>query len=237
MVMLAMLVALIGAGVVSASAGKKTKQGLLENETLLAYASTSGSGGNSGRIWSAEGTIEGIGKAEVLVSASWNWSFYNGDHPAALVNSSTVDFDGCRTGKVCAAGTDYSGSADLTQGVVPGPLTDDYANGKVRRGHPDGFRTDATVTITNGEGDEIHGDIVGGSVTEIAVPGTGGGGSINEWFISFDIDGGTGEFAPATGSGYVHMVFDSGSAHTELPAVYQNNPDRFLEHEIFLNLD
>ncbi len=48
---------------------QKPRRGVLENETLLAYASTSGEGGNSGRIWSAEGRVEGLGKVDVLVSA------------------------------------------------------------------------------------------------------------------------------------------------------------------------
>ena len=75
--------------------GPKAQRGVLDG-MLEAYASTSGQGGNSGRIWSGEGQIESIGRALVLVKASWNWSFYNGDHPSALVNNRTVDFDGCR---------------------------------------------------------------------------------------------------------------------------------------------
>ena len=35
--------------------------GVLQNNRLLAYASTSGRGGNSGRIWSAHGFLEPIG--------------------------------------------------------------------------------------------------------------------------------------------------------------------------------
>ena len=177
--------------------------------------------------------------AHVLVKASWNWSFYNGDHRSALVNNTTIDFDGCRVTKICDVGIDLSATADLTQGVVPGPLTDDYANGKVRRGHPDGFRTDASVTITDKFGEEIHGAIDSGSVTEVQVPGTGGGGSINEWFIGFEVTGGTGDYIDAAGRGHIHMLFDSGSAHGagDTPGVYQDNPDRFLLHEIYLSLD
>jgi len=211
---------------------------------LEAYASTSGQGGNSGRIWSGEGQIEGIGKALVLVKASWNWSFYNGDHPSALVNNRTVDFDGCRDDGIpdpCVPGVDLSGTADLTRGVVGvSALDDGYTAGKVRRGHPDGFRTDASVTITDKFGDEIWGEIVSGSVTEVQVPGTGGGGSINEWFIGFEIVGGTGDYADASGRGHIHKIWDSGSGYSDTTTpikVYVDDPDRFLLHEIYLRLD
>jgi len=238
-VILGMVMVLLPALVFADGKDRKMKasHGLLKNETLLAYASTSGQGGNSGRIWSAEGKIKGIGNVTVEVSASWNWSFYNSDHPAALVNTRQVDFFGCRTGKICAPGDDLNETADWTKGVIPAELTNDYIDGKVRRGHPDGFRTDATVIITDKKnGDQIHGLIDDGSVTEIQVPGTGGGGSINEWFIGFMIDGGTGRFADATGRGYIHKIWDSGSAYSDTPGVYMDDPARFLVHEIFLHL-
>jgi len=150
-----------------------------------------------------------------------------------------VDFYGCRT-VTCTAGVDLSATADLTRGVVGFTTLDDgYTAGKVRRGHPDGFRTDASVTITDKFGDEIHGAIDSGSVTEVQVPGTGGGGSINEWFIGFEVTGGTGDYFDAAGRGHIHMLFDSGGAHSagDTPGVYQDNPDRFLLHEIFLSLE
>lgn len=228
------------AGANSALAAGKSKPGELKSSVLLAYASTSGAGGNSGRIWEGSGQIPGIGNATVLVKASWNWSFYNGDHPAALINNMPKDFYGCRTGQTCAPGVNLSATADLTQGVVPGALTNNYANGKIRRGHPNGFTADATVTITDDDGDVVTAAISSGSVTEVQVPGTGGGGSINEWFIGFVISGGTGKFANATGTGFIHMVFDSGSAYTDLidaglgTQVYQSDPARFTRHEILL---
>jgi len=229
------------AGTNSALAGGKSKPGELKSSVLLAYASTSGAGGNSGRIWEGTGKIPGIGKATVLVKASWNWSFYNGDHPSALVNNMPKDFYGCRTSKICATGVDLSLTADTTQGVVgASPLNDLYTNGKIRRGHVNGFSADATVTITAKNGDVVTAAILSGSVTEIQVPGTGGGGSINEWFIGFEITGGTGKFASATGTGFIHMVFDSGSAYTDLydaglgTQVYQSDPARFTRNDIFL---
>ena len=63
---------------------KRAKGGALTSSKLLAYASTSGAGGNSGRIWTGEGNIMGVGKATVLVKASWNWSFYNVEPPLCL---------------------------------------------------------------------------------------------------------------------------------------------------------
>ena len=209
---------------------KRAKGGALTSSKLLAYASTSGAGGNSGRIWTGEGNIMGVGKATVLVKASWNWSFYNVDHPSALINNTPKDFYYCRVGKICAVGDSLAATADLTQGVVPGLLTNDYANGKIRRGHLNGFTADATVTITTPAGDVINAAILSGSVTEVQVPGTGGGGSINEWFIGFKITGGTGKFASASGSGFIQMVFDSGSAYTDTfdallgTQVYQSDP-------------
>ncbi len=70
----AALVAVMFSTAAFAGPGDKASRGVLDGY-LEAYASTSGQGGNSGRIWSGEGKIEGIGKAHVLVSASWNWSF------------------------------------------------------------------------------------------------------------------------------------------------------------------
>lgn len=236
--LVAAALALVGAAVTAAGGSQKASRGVLGNETLIAYASTSGDGGNSGRIWSAEGNIEGLGEVDILVKSSWNWSFYSVVHPAALINKTTIDFEGCRSEPNCAAPLDLDLilNADLTRGVIPETLTTDYSRGKVREGHPDGFRTDATVKITTKNGDEINGEIVGGSVYEIKRPGTGGGGSINEWFISFDIVNGTGKFADADGTGQVHMLWDSGDAYSDTRGVYKDDPARFLLHEIFLHL-
>ncbi len=71
---IAVLAVVLISGTVAFGGDGKAQRGVLENEVLLAYASTSGNGGNSGRIWSAEGKVEGLGKVVVLVSASWNWS-------------------------------------------------------------------------------------------------------------------------------------------------------------------
>ena len=161
-----------------------------------------------------------------------------------MVNRTPIRFKGCRTGKVCAAPVpEFNLPAglpiDLTENSVLYPADHDltYTNGKVRRGHPNPFVADATVTVITKNGDEIWGAITGGSVTEIQVPGAGTTGSINEWFIGFEITGGTGKFAGATGSGSVHMVWDSSNFVADDPLIYQNNPARFVEHSIALRLD
>jgi len=229
--------------------GPKPKQGELTSSVLLAYASTSGAGGNSGRIWEGTGNVPGIGKATVNVKASWNWSFYSGSaggnaHNSALVNKTTVVFYACRNVpvRICAPG-DFSASPDLTQGVVPADLTIPYLKGKIRRGHVNGFTADATVTITDTKGNVVNAAILSGSVTEVQVPSPSGGASVNEWFIGFVITGGTGKFVNATGTGFIHMVFDAGGTGTVYSdlfdtglgtEVYQSDPARFTRHEIFL---
>jgi hypothetical protein len=107
-IFVALSLALMGTTVTFA--GEKASRGMLGNNQLLAYASTSGGGGNSGRIWSAEGVLESLGKVEVLVRASWDWSPWrdsasaldNTEHPSAVVNRTPIKFEGCRTGKICA---------------------------------------------------------------------------------------------------------------------------------------
>lgn len=248
-----LILGIVGAAVVFAGGPPKPKVSQLKNSTLIAYASTSGLGGNSGRIWSGEAKIKKLGKVNIEVKASWNLSFYNGvDHPAALVNTVTVDFEGCRSGQICAAALDTGLTPDLTQGVVPASLTNNYTNGKVRRGHPDGFRTDATVTITRQNGDEINGEVRSGSVYEIHshsgshhnAPAPIAGGSINEWFIGFDIVGGTGDLAGASGSGQIHMIWDSGNGYSDpccdgngKTSPYGSDPARFTVHELYLTLN
>ncbi len=212
--------------------------GVLENNTLLAYASTSGSGGNSGRIWSAEGIVERLGTVHVLARASWDWSSWrnnastgdNTEHPSAVVNRTPIKFSGCRsTSPPCAAPNPAFNEAiysslpiDTTQSPVTFPGDHDltYSAGKVRRGHPNPFVADATVIITARNGDVIFGWIDDGSVTELVVHTTGGG-SINEWFIGFKIDStnSSGRFAGATGRGHIHKIFDSGSGYSDTAGV------------------
>ena len=71
------------------------------------------------------------------------------------------------------------------------------------------FTYNATVTITAKNGDQLIGNISGGSVCEVVVFGPGM--SINQWLIAFEIDGAasTGKFAGDIGQGVVDFKFDS----------------------------
>jgi len=104
---------------------------------------------------------------------------------------------------------------------VPVILDHDFVPGPGPAAIP--WTADATVTITTEEGDKIFGAIVGGSVCELEVFGFAL--TINEGLTSFDITGGTGEFADASGSGLTRTVVDS-------------RPDGgFIISEIFLHLE
>ena len=67
----------------------------------------------------------------------------------------------------------------------------------------------AEVIITHKSGAEIDAIITGGSVCEVVNPGPNGG-TINEWYIAFEVTGGTKRFADAVGTGTIHFFFDSG---------------------------
>jgi len=135
---IAIVVMTLFIGTVAFAKAPKVMRGELVNSKLLAYASTSGLGGNSGRIWDADGNVEGLGAVYVLVRASWDWSAWRGSptaadntrHPSAVVNSTPIKFAGCRTGKVCAASVPefneiiYAGlPIDTTQSPVTFPYT------------------------------------------------------------------------------------------------------------------
>ncbi len=68
----------------------------------------------------------------------------------------------------------------------------------------------ALVVITHNSGAVINAIITGGSVCEVAVPGPSGSGTNNEWYIGFEVTGGTMRFADAVGTGTIHFFFDSG---------------------------
>lgn len=197
---------------------KKASRGVLENGELTAYASCWTGATEfcqpvkkySGRMWTAEGEIEGIGTATVEVRASWDWGrslpaggIYTSDHRGALLVTTSQGFE------------DSNGDT-ITIGA---------------------WTADATVTVTDSDTDSIFGNIVGGSVYELFVHPSPDSGSINEWLISFDIVGGDGKFVGAGGTGVYRMVWDSstdlyGGAPRDL-----TDPTRFLEQEIFLHLD
>jgi hypothetical protein len=71
------------------------------------------------------------------------------------------------------------------------------------------FNYSATVTITSKKGDQLVGNVSGGSVCEIVVFGPAS--SINQWLVAFEIDGAasTGKFAGDSGQGVVDFKFDS----------------------------
>lgn len=81
------------------------------------------------------------------------------------------------------------------------------------------FTTDATVTITNKKGDQIFGSIRGGSVCEIAVD-PGPPCTTNEGVTTFEITGGTGKFASASGSGVLCRIFNFCTATFELDETF-----------------
>ena len=73
-----------------------------------------------------------------------------------------------------------------------------------------GWDSTAEVIITHKSGAVINAKITGGSVCEVAVPGPSGFGSNNEWYIAFEVTGGTKRFTDAVGTGTIHFFFDSG---------------------------
>jgi hypothetical protein len=215
-VLVAMVImALIVGGTAMAKGGKeKSSRGVLDEGLLMAYGSSSyGPNYYSGRIWEGYGQIEGIGKAVVRVSAAWDWgwqSFYGSGTNWLYTN-------------------DHHGALIVTQPV-------DHTDTKGETEQEGDFTCEATVNITDEEGDQIFGNIVGGSVYELEV--WGGGQSNNEWLISFEIVGGTGKYSDASGTGVYRMTWESGPGNMGITFTDGGyvDPLRFHEQEIFLRL-
>ncbi len=224
---LVLLLGLIG-GTVAAAGGPKFKKattGVLDEGKTIYYASHWAGATPapdpltpqavkkySGRIWEGYGEIEGIGKATVEVSACWDWGR---GRPAGESNQ-------LHTG-------DHRGALVVT-------TSQDFIDNKLDTEGDGAYTADATVTITDKKGDQLFGSIVGGSVYELVIHSPGPG-SDNEWVINFEITGGTGKFAGATGTGIYRMVWDSNKESGAYLDSGYGDPARFLEQEIFLHLD
>jgi len=208
--------------IAASGGGNKATRGVLSDGDLLAYASCWTGATEfcqpvkkySGRIWTGEGEIEGLGPVTVEVRACWDWGrsqpltppppyIYTADHRGALIVTTTQGFED-----------------DNVDTPIDGTWT-----------------ANATVTITTKKGDEINGNIVGGSVYELVVHQYPDSGSINEWLISFNIDGGTGKFSSASGTGLYRMVWDSSTDGYPANPRDLTDPNRFIEQEIFLHLN
>lgn len=183
-----------------ALAGKvqRSTSGVLEDQMVSAAAShfteAGGDGANAGAIASATASLEDLGFVEVVVSSSWDWSGFDSDHPCALMNVTPHRFAATNG----FLDTDGDGVLDSAGA----------------------FTAYATVTIsTVGRGD-IEGTIRGGSVCEIDVVDAC---TTNESMTAFDIDGGTVDFALATGEGFIRTIFDFCA-------------NAFVTNEIFLDL-
>ncbi len=180
---------------------KKASRGLLGNEAATHATSHFAEPDlrNAGAIGTSTGRIEGLGKVTVETSASWDWGLYTGIE-TGTPNVDEVEVHPCALMNT----TPHTFLANL----VPGG--------------PAPWDADATVTITTRHGDEIFGHIVGGSVCELEVlPGPT---TVNEGITSFEIIGGTGKFANASGSGLLRNVFNFATGE-------------FEANEIFLHLD
>ncbi len=137
---------------------------------------TCANGNLAGTISESDARVAGLGRVRVAASASWDWSAYSADHPAALVNV---------TPKVLE---------DVTAGCSPFNASAEVVITRVAGGAPD---------PASGE---IRAEITGGSVYEVVVPpdprvtaaGQGGtcpaigipgiDGTINEAVVHFEAD-------------------------------------------------
>jgi len=215
----------LGATVFAAPKGPKHARGYLTNGEITYYASywsgqTPGDPQSvkkySGRIWTAEGIIESIGHATVEVSACWDWGRST---PEGETNEIyTSDHQGAL---VVTTSQWFGDNKDWTTGSGP-------------------FECTATITITDGSGNEMWGDITGGSVYELVVFSPPDTNSINEWLIHFTVSGGTGDFENAKGTGIYRLVWDAhngpGNPYSDItPTGSYDDPARFLEQNIFLS--
>jgi len=76
----------------SLGAGGKAKGGTAEPDVttdFLAFTSSLGLGGKAGMVLDVKSNIGGVGASSTLIDASWDWGFYNGDHPCALMDVRT----------------------------------------------------------------------------------------------------------------------------------------------------
>lgn len=126
----------------------------------------------------------GIGRAQVTISASWDYVGYSAAHRCALVNTSPHAF----SGNVFVNGVYDSGASWTADATV-------------------------VITRERNPGDTITADIRGGSVCELYagvsdvdpfLPC-----SVNESVIPFTITGGTGRYADSGGSGSLRAVVDT----------------------------
>ena len=203
--------AIIGTAVVMAGHGDEAAVGLLGNEVTTEGSkghliSAGGDGRNAGLVASATGEIDGLDEGTVEVSTSWDWGppgqYRNPSTGEATVDSVELEVHPCAL--VNTTDHTFTDAQSLT-----GPFT-----------------TTATVTITDENGDEIFGKIVGGTNCELYDASNVYTG-VNEGLTSFEITGGTGEFASASGTGLIRLLFD----FTIAPS------GAFTLSEIFLHLD
>ena len=154
---------------------------------------------------SKEGQRGLLGNEMVFNAASHFLAFGGDDRNAGVIASSEGNIEGIGQATVdvssswdwglfnsdhpCALNNITSHTFLVTNAPGPGPFT-----------------TLATVTITAKNGDQINGFVRGGSVCEIigTIPAVC---TVNEGVTTFDILGGTGKFASASGSGILRSVF------------------------------
>ncbi|MDA2921098.1 hypothetical protein MYX76_16675 [Desulfobacterota bacterium AH_259_B03_O07] len=198
----------VGSGMVLAGQGGMATSDLLGSEVTIhgsrGHLITSGGDGfNAGFVGSATGEIEGVGDVTVFVSTSWDW----GDDSQVYRATETTccpELEVHRCALINHTGHKFTDAQSFT--------------GE--------FTTTATVTITDENGDEIFGKIVGGTNCELYDASNAYTG-VNEGLTSFEITGGTGEFASASGTGLIRSLFDNFIAPS----------GAFTLSEIFLHLD
>jgi hypothetical protein len=158
---------------------------------------------------SLQGEIGGIGKATVVQSAAWTWTTSDFGHSCAPVYSTPR---GLKTiHRHAGVTTDGDGTAAanmLDCGVQDCGAQSDHT-------------FTATVTITKANGSTINARILGGVNCEMGNMSSTGHGiyssahddAVNRVTTVFEITGGTGQFAGASGDGVLVFTYDTFESH------------------------
>ncbi len=133
-------------------------------------------GSLAGTISESDAKIAGLGRTRVTASASWDWSAYNADHPAALVNVSPQVLE-----DVTAGCTAFNATAEVVITRIAGGVPDP-AGGEIRAEITGGSVYEVVVPPDSRVTAAAH----GGTCPAIGIPGIDG--TINEAVVHFEAD-------------------------------------------------